>query len=55
MNECMTNASALLFGARCAPVGIAFGIDDCASSTFGTKRAGNSVAPMLPPESNVTK
>ena len=44
MNDWITNASALLPGARSGPVGTPSGIIDASSAKFGTKRAGNSVA-----------
>ena len=47
MNDWNTNASALLPGARSAPVGTPSGITIVSNAKFGTKRAGNSSAPML--------
>ena len=47
MNDWKTNASALLPGARSEPVGTPSGITDVPSAKFGTKRAGNSSAPIF--------
>ena len=49
MNDWNTNAKALLPGARSAPVGTPSGIIESPSAKFGTKRAGNSVAPRSSP------
>ena len=42
MNDCMTNAIALLPGARMAPIGTPLGIIELSCEKFGTKRDGNS-------------
>ena len=61
MNDCITNASALLPGARSGPVGTPSGIKDALISKFGMKRDGNSVGDSVAldaycsPSPNVTK
>src|SRR5262245_58156520 len=47
MNDWYTHATALLLGARRAPVGTPSGINVASIAKFGTKPLGNSVAGML--------
>ena len=47
-NDWKTQLNALLRGARMAPVGTLMGMRLDWKSKFGTKRAGNSTALMLP-------
>ena len=44
MNDCMTQAMALLPGARNGPVGTPSGMKVVSSLKLGTKRAGNSLS-----------